>query len=85
MDLNLSFNVYKLIGALGLLAIILGNLFVSANKRKLKKYVYPLFLIGGICLEVYSIYIQDIIFIILQAVFIVASIYGLTKYDKRIK
>ena len=85
MDLNLSFNVYKLIGALGLLAIILGNLFVSTNKRKLKKHVYPLFLVGGICLEIYSIYIQDIIFIILQLVFIIVAIYGFIYYKNNKK
>lgn len=78
--MELDFSIYKLFGILGLLGIIMGNVFVSSKKQNLKKYIYPLLLFGGVCLEVYSIYIQDIIFIILQFVFIIVAIYGLIHY-----
>jgi len=78
--MDFTFSIYKIIGALGLIGIIVGNLFVSSKRKNLKKYIYPSLLFGGICLEIYSIYIQDIIFIILQFVFIIASVYGLIHY-----
>jgi lipid-A-disaccharide synthase-like uncharacterized protein len=71
---------YQLIGALGLIA---GTLMVSSKKSIRRRYVYPLLIVGGILLEVYSIYIQDTIFIILQSVFILTSIYGLIKINER--
>jgi lipid-A-disaccharide synthase-like uncharacterized protein len=74
---------YQLIGALGLICIIAGTLMVSSKKSIRRRYVYPLLIVGGILLEVYSIYIQDTIFIILQSVFILTSIYGLIKINER--
>jgi len=68
-------NIFYVIAIIGLLSIILGTFMI----HKKRKYTYPLFIIGGICLEIYSIYIKDLIFIILQAVFILSSIYGLIK------
>jgi lipid-A-disaccharide synthase-like uncharacterized protein len=66
----------KIIGILGLVLIILGNLFTLHNKTR-KKYSYPLFFLGGIGLLIYSISINDMIFIILQAAFILITIYDL--------
>lgn len=74
--------IYKIIAILGLIFIITGTLLVSSKKRFRKRYIYPLLIAGGICLEVYSIYINDLIFIILQGIFIITSIFGLIKYHK---
>ncbi len=74
-------NIFYAIAIIGLLSIILGTLVIY----KKRKYTYPLFIIGGICLEIYSIYIGDLIFIILQAVFILSSTYGLIKLNKHKK
>tara|TARA_Y100000310_G_C20500192_1_gene723582 strand:- start:728 stop:940 length:213 start_codon:yes stop_codon:yes gene_type:complete len=62
-------TIFKIFGILGLILIIIG---VLLKKRKQKDLF---FIIGGFGLEVYSIYIQDFIFIILQAVFILAAVY----------
>lgn len=72
-------NFFYLIAVMGLLLIILGTLMIFMKKSFRRRSVYPLLIIGGICLEIYSIYIQDKIFIILQGVFIISSIYGLIK------
>jgi len=56
---------------------------ISMKKKIRRRYTYPLLIIGGICLEIYSIYIQDPIFIILQGVFIISTIYGLIKINKK--
>jgi lipid-A-disaccharide synthase-like uncharacterized protein len=39
--------------------------------------------VGGILLEIYSLYIRDTIFIILQAAFIVSAIYELSTLYKK--
>jgi len=73
-------NTFYIIAILGLISIIAGTLMVSSKKKLWRRrYVYPLLILGGICLEIYSIHINDIIFIILQGVFIITSIYGLIK------
>ena len=66
-------NIYRIIGAFGLLFIITG---VLVKKDKLKNIV---FIIGGLCLGVYSLYIEDIFFVTLQFVFVLAAIYNLIK------
>ena len=73
--INMVINIFYIIAIIGLLSIILGTLVIY----KKRKYTYPLFIIGGICLEIYSIYIEDLIFIILQTVFILSSVYGLIR------
>lgn len=67
------YNIFKIIGVIGLVAIIFG---VVTKKRP---YQDMFFICGGICLEIYSIYLRDIIFIILEAVFILAAVYDLLK------
>lgn len=69
-------NLVKIIGALGIILISVGII-----KRKRKTQVLY-FIAGGICLEVYSIFIGDIIFIILQLVFIASALYD---YFRNIK
>lgn len=77
--------IKEVFGILGLLAIILGNLTIYKSKPIRKKYTYPLLILGGILLTIYSVLIQDTIFIILQIIFILSAIYGLIKINKRIK
>ncbi|MBT7007598.1 hypothetical protein HN958_03780 [Candidatus Falkowbacteria bacterium] len=66
-------TLFKIIGAIGLVLISLG---IITKKRKNQDILY---IAGGLCLEAYSIYLGDIIFIILQIIFTVAAIYDLIK------
>ena len=66
-------DIFKIIGAVGIILISVG---IVTKKRK-KQDVY--YILGGLCLEIYSIYIGDFIFIILQIVFTVAAIYDFVK------
>jgi len=75
-------DIFRLIGALGLIFIISGTLIMSSKVKNRRKYSFPKLLIGGFCLLVYSIYIRDWVFIILQAIYIIIIIYGLTKINK---
>jgi len=76
-------NIFNIIAIIGLLAIISGTFMVSMKKVIRRRYTYPLLILGGICLEIYSIHINDLIFIILQGVFIISSIYGLIRINER--
>ena len=76
-------NTYSIIAIIGLLSIILGTSLISSKKTIRRRYTYPLLIVGGVCLEIYSLYINDLIFIILQAVFIISSIYGLIKINEK--
>lgn len=67
----MDINFFKLIGAVGLILICVGLLL---KNRKHQNFLY---IIGGICLEIYSVYLKDIIFIILQIAFILAASYDL--------
>ncbi len=69
--------IFKIIGALGLLLVSAGVI------TKNKKIADILFIIGGIFLTAYSIFIGDLIFIILQVVFILAAIYSLSGLGKK--
>jgi len=71
-------NIFYVIAIIGLVSIIFGTFLLSMKKR-MKKVIFPLLLLGGTCLLIYSIYIQDKIFIILQSVYIISAIYGLIK------
>ncbi|PIU79567.1 MAG: hypothetical protein COZ28_02580 [Candidatus Moranbacteria bacterium CG_4_10_14_3_um_filter_44_15] len=66
-------SIFKFIGALGLLLISIG----IVNKKRFIQDI--LYIIGGICLEIYSIHLGDLIFIILQIIFIIAAIYDSIK------
>jgi len=66
-------NLFKIIGIVGLLFITTGILI---KKRKTQDIFY---IIAGLCLEIYSIYLGNVIFAILQIVFILAAGYDLTK------
>ena len=61
--------MYKIIGAIGLILICIGMIV----KRRLVRDDFSIF--GGIALLIYSIYLDDLIFIILQTVYtIIVSI-----------
>ena len=66
-------SIFKIIGGLGILLISIG---IINKKRKIQDIFY---ISGGLCLETYSIYIGDLIFIILQIIFTFAAIYDFVK------
>ena len=66
-------DLFKIIGALGLLIIAIG---IVIKNRKTQDILY---VIGGVSLEIYSIYIGDLIFIILQIIFTLAAAYDLIR------
>ncbi len=66
-------DIFKIIGALGIILISIG---IINKKRKVQDLFY---ILGGICLEIYSVYIGDLIFIILQIIFTIAAVYDLVK------
>lgn len=75
----------EVIGISGLVLIIIGNLTIYQNKIIRRKYTYPLLIAGGVCMTIYSFYLGDKIFIVLQIAFILAAIYGLIKIHQRVK
>lgn len=68
--------MFKLVGATGLLLISIG---IINKDRRIQDILY---IIGGICLEIYSLYLNDVIFIILQIIFIISAIYDLIKLKR---
>ena len=72
----MDINIFKLIGAIGLILISVGLLL------KNRKYEDVLYIVGGCCLEVYSIHIKDTLFIVLQIIFTLFAIYNLLKIKK---
>jgi len=69
-------DTFKLIGALGLILICIGLLLKNRMHQNI------LYIVGGVCLEIYSVYLRDTIFIILQIVFILSAVYDLFKIRK---
>ena len=69
----MAIDIFKLIGAAGLLLISAG---IITKQRSTQDVLY---IMGGICLEIYSIYLQDVIFIVLQIIFTLAAVYDLMK------
>lgn len=70
--------IFKILGAIGMLIITFGIL-APANKD-LRRNVF--FALGGLLLIAYSISLRDPIFIPLQAVFILTSVYEIFKLIK---
>ena len=65
--------IFKTIGALGVILISIG---IIIKKRKNEDILY---IAGGICLAIYSIYIKDLIFIILEIIFTLSAVYDFIK------
>jgi len=76
-------NLFYIVAIIGLISIISGTLLISSKKSIRRRYTYPLLILGGICLEAYSVYIRDPIFIVLQGVYIIIAIYGLIRINER--
>ncbi|MFA5351844.1 MAG: hypothetical protein WC304_01030 [Candidatus Gracilibacteria bacterium] len=66
-------DLFKLAGIIGLLAISVG---IITKKRNLQDIYY---IVGGMLLEVYSLSIGDLIFIVLQIIFVAAAVYDFVK------
>ncbi|MFH1521660.1 MAG: hypothetical protein ABIF18_01750 [archaeon] len=79
----MAINIFTIVAVIGLVSIIIGTSAIASKREFRRRYVYPLLILGGICLEIYSIYIGDLIFIILQGVFIASSIRGLIKMNEK--
>lgn len=74
---------YYIFGILGLISIILGTFILSLKKQVDRKKVYPFLFLGGVFLFLYSIYIDDIIFMILQGTYTLVVAYNIFKiYSK---
>ena len=71
-------NIFYILGVLGLLLIISGILIKNRN-RKIRNLIY---ILGGIFLTIYSVYIKDPIFITLQIIFVLVATYDLKKHIK---
>jgi hypothetical protein len=74
---NAPMLLFKIIGAAGLLLISTG---IITKKRNVQDVFY---IFGGTCLEVYSVFLGDWIFIILQIIFTIAAIYDLVKITRK--
>ena len=74
-------NIFYILGILGLVLIITGILIKNKN-RKTRDILY---ILGGISLTFYSIYIKDNIFTILQIIFTLVAIYDLIKLSSKKK
>lgn len=62
---------------------IIGLLLISyALWVKNEKYQNIVFIIGGACLLAYSIFIDDVIFIVLQVIFIASAFFEIIKKKK---
>jgi len=77
----MEINIYKISAIIGLISIIIGTFIISLSGRTKRKYIYPLLLIGGIGLLIYSLYINDIIFIILQTAYILVVVHDIIKLE----
>ncbi len=77
--------IKSVIGIVGLVLIIIGNLTIYKSKSIRKKWTYPLLILGGICMTIYSVFLNDVIFIILQVFFVLVSVYGLIKIHQKVK
>ena len=77
----MAVNIFYFLGIIGLIMIIFGILIKNRN-RKIRDILY---IFGGISLAVYSFYIKDIIFIILQIFFTLVAAYDLINQTRKPK
>ena len=73
---DIHIDIYKFVGILGLVIISVG---VFWRKKHVEVLLY---IVGGVALLVYSYYIGDWIFIVLQAIFIISAISHLFRLFK---
>jgi hypothetical protein len=67
---------FRILGAAGLVFISIGVI----EKDRIHQNVY--FIIGGLLLEIYAVYLRDIIYIPLQLIFVAASAYEIYHLKK---
>lgn len=72
-------SVFKIIGIIGVISIITGTFMISLKKKIKRKHIYPFLLIGGFFMAIYSYYINDLIFIILQIAYVLIVLYDAIK------
>ncbi len=73
MDLSL---IFKLLGSAGLIFITIGVL----TKDRFHQNIC--FIIGGVLLEAYALFLKDVIFVPLQIIFVFAAAYDLYRLKK---
>tara|TARA_Y100000034_G_C6853375_1_gene387430 strand:- start:133 stop:348 length:216 start_codon:yes stop_codon:yes gene_type:complete len=66
-------GIYEIIGSIGLILIVLAQI---TKKRKIQ---YELDIFGGVALLIYSLWLKNLIFIVLQAMFVIVAAYELYK------
>ena len=71
-----NFILFKALGVIGLVAICIG--MIVKKRRTRDKFA----IIGGLGLLVYSIFLKDVIFIVLQAVYTLVITIDLLKTKK---
>lgn len=76
---KMEIDFFQIIGVLGLILITIG---ILNKKRKIQNIFY---IFGGLSLLTYSIYLKNVIFIILQSIFSLAAAYNLIKISKKKK
>lgn len=66
-------SIYKILGIIGLLSVSFG---VIKNDGYYENFYY---ILGGVFLGIYSFFISEYIFLVLQIVFIMSAIYSIYK------
>ncbi len=69
-------NTFKLIGIVGLVLICLGMIVKNRKNRDVLSFF------GGVGLLIYSIYLRDVIFTILQTIYILVVFFDFIKQNK---
>ncbi|MBN2095936.1 hypothetical protein JW752_00885 [Candidatus Peregrinibacteria bacterium] len=69
--------IFRILGAIGLIFITAGVL----TKNRFHQNIY--FIIGGLLLEAYALFLKDVIFVPLQVVFVMAALYELYHLKKK--
>jgi len=74
MDMEI---IFKIIGAIGLVFITIGVI----TRKRIRQNI--LFIIGGLLLETYAIWLKDMVYIPLQLIFVAAAVYELYHLKKK--
>jgi|AntAceMinimDraft_18_1070375.scaffolds.fasta_scaffold364128_1 lipid-A-disaccharide synthase-like uncharacterized protein len=77
--------IEEILGILGLVLIILGNLTIYKSIKIRRKYTYSLLIAGAALLVIYSIIIKDLVFIMLEVIFLAVSVYGFIRIHEKKK
>ena len=72
-------NIFEIFGIAGVIFITIGILLKNRKTQDI------FFIIGGITLALYSIYLKNTIYITLQIIFTIAAIYDIIKLQLKSK